>query len=126
MLNADNIWENLPELARAAILFSDAYKEAHGIRPAIDTTDWTVEDYSREMVKLQSVINENEASQARLERENIRRIEDRILGLISMGAWDREAAIRRLHESEDTGGDNDYLCYRLGLPYGYFSQQVAA
>jgi len=29
-------------------------------------------------------------------------------------------ALRWIHEAEDTGGDNEYLCYTLGLPYRYF------
>lgn len=35
---------------------------------------------------------------------------------------DFEAAKRWQHQAYDTGGDDEYLAYRLGLPYGYFKK----
>jgi tRNA uridine 5-carboxymethylaminomethyl modification enzyme len=46
--------------------------------------------------------------------------EKRVDSLILSGAKDRATAIRWIHEAEDTQGDDEYLCYTLGLPYQYF------
>ena len=39
---------------------------------------------------------------------------------MSSGAKSFEMALRWIHEAEETGGDDEYLCYCVGLPYGYF------
>ena len=36
------------------------------------------------------------------------------------GARTREQALRWIHEAEGTQGDDEYLCFTVGLPYGYF------
>jgi hypothetical protein len=46
--------------------------------------------------------------------------EKRVNDLIFSGARDRETALRWIHEAEGTMGDDEYLCYTLGLPYMYF------
>jgi hypothetical protein len=46
--------------------------------------------------------------------------EMRILSLLQSGASDREMALRWIHEAEGSDGDEEYLCYLVGLPYGYF------
>jgi hypothetical protein len=38
-----------------------------------------------------------------------------------LGAVDREMAMRWIHEAEGSQGDNEYLCFLNGLPYGYFN-----
>ena len=44
-----------------------------------------------------------------------------IVKLIGHGAPDRATAIRWLHDAEGTDNDNEYLCFCLGLKYGYFN-----
>jgi hypothetical protein len=51
--------------------------------------------------------------------------EMRMLDLLRSGAKDREMALRWIHEAEDTGGDDEYLCYTLGLPYRYLAVDKA-
>jgi hypothetical protein len=33
-------------------------------------------------------------------------------------------ALRWIHEAEGSDGDEEYLCFLVGLPYGYFRQPV--
>jgi hypothetical protein len=40
--------------------------------------------------------------------------------MINLGANDRETALRWIHEADGSGGDDEFLCYLNGLPYGYF------
>jgi hypothetical protein len=42
------------------------------------------------------------------------------------GAKDREMAMRWIHEAEGSNGDDEYLCFLLGLPYRYFVVDKAA
>jgi hypothetical protein len=46
--------------------------------------------------------------------------EQRVNDTIALGAWTRDNAIRWIHEAEETGGDDEYLCWKLGMRYGYF------
>jgi hypothetical protein len=46
-----------------------------------------------------------------------------LAALIGAGAGDRATAIRWMHEANDTNYDPEYLCYCLGLPYGYFRKE---
>jgi hypothetical protein len=43
---------------------------------------------------------------------------------IDTSAWTREMALRWIHEAEGSNGDDEYLCYLIGLPYGYFRRET--
>lgn len=122
MMEAFKTWEELSVLEQMACEFSDMYKDAHGFRPrGIDTTAWTEEDFLKEFDYLGTVIQrENELrmeSQARAEHD----FEMRVQGLLMSGARDRGMALRWIHEAEGTNGDDEYLCWTVGLPYRYFA-----
>jgi hypothetical protein len=44
----------------------------------------------------------------------------RVQSVLACGAKDRAMALRWIHEAEGTTGDDEFLCYTLGLPYRYF------
>ena len=115
-------WEEMSDLERAACTYWDMYKDAYGVRPrGIDTSTWTLEQFDREFASLGQVIESEEAQRREMETEASVRVEKAIATLIRSGARDRVTAIRWLHESHDTQGDDEYLCFQLGLPYGYFN-----
>jgi hypothetical protein len=118
-------WEEMSELEQLACEYWDFYKEAHGVRPRhVNTSGWTVEDYQREFEVL-SGISEANAAQRRTDEERAAHdLEVRIQSLMVCGAKDREMAIRWLDEAEGAGGDREYLCFLLGVRYGYFTQPV--
>ncbi len=62
--------------------------------------------------------------ESRLEAEATARFEKSVESLIASGAGDRATAIRWMHEANDTNYDGEYLCYQLGLPYGYLRNDV--
>jgi hypothetical protein len=97
------------------------YKDAYGFRPrGIDTTGWTLEDFDKEFKILAQVIDYEEARRRESEAEASHAFELRMQNLLLCGAKDRAQALKWVHEAENTDGDDDYLCYTLGLPYGYF------
>ena len=120
-------WEDLTVLEQMALTFWDMYKDAHGFRPRhIDTNGWSEEDFEREFRLLGEVIEQENAR--RLESEHVAKVrfEIRVQSIIEMGAKDREMALRWIHEAEGSDGDDEYLCYLLGLPYRYFAVDKAA
>ena len=44
-------------------------------------------------------------------------------GLISAQAI-AEMALRWIHEAEGSNGDDEYLCFLVGLPYRYFAKET--
>ena len=83
----------------------------------------TEQELEAELNYLSEVIDRNEIEREAEEAEAIVRFEDRVKSLIETGAGDRETAIRWIRQAEDAEyGDMDFLCYTLGLPYGYFKE----
>ena len=113
-------WDELSVLEQMASEYWDMYKDAHGIRPrGIDTSSWTEEDFLAEFASLQQTINDNFQLEKQNQAQAIARVEERITDMIDMGAKTSENAITWLHDAEGSNGDTEYLCYLLGLPYGY-------
>lgn len=116
-------WSELSPLEQAACEFSDFYKEANGFRPRhIDTSSWTLEDFDAEFEVLARVCRENAINQAAAETEAAKVLEARIVSLMQSGAKDRAMAIRWIAEAEECNGDMEYLCFLVGVPYGYFKE----
>jgi hypothetical protein len=124
-MNEFKSWEEMSTVEQYACQFWDMYKDAYGVRPrGIDTTLWTEEQFEAEFVSLAKTIDENYTEQ--LAREEVAKhdFEMRMLGLLQTGAKDREMAMRWVHEAEGSNGDDEYLCYLLGLPYRYFIKET--
>ena len=114
-------WEEMTVLEQMQCQFWDMYKDAYGSRPrGIDTTDWTEEEFMAEFETLGRVIEREETQRKIDQAEASVRFENQINSLISSGARDRQAAIAWVHQAEGSDGDDEYLCFLLGLPYGYF------
>ena len=102
-------------------IFWDMYKDAHGFRPRhVDTTGWTEEQFAAEFAMLEQIIIRENQERLVSEAKAIQRFENQIMQLITTGAKTREQAIAWMHDAEGTNGDSEFLCYTLGLPYGYF------
>ena len=114
-------WDELTVLEQARETYWDMYKDAYGVRPrGIDTSSWTLEQFQDEFVILGQAIDAAEKDRKEAEANAIFSFEKRVDDLIFSGAKDRATALRWIHEAEDTQGDDEYLCYTLGLPYQYF------
>jgi hypothetical protein len=69
---------------------------------------------------LADICKGNAAIRAAAEVKAIEHLENRIKSLYRLGAKDRAMAIRWIAEAEEAGSDMDYLCFLVGVPYGYF------
>jgi hypothetical protein len=127
MSNEFKSWEEMTTVEQYACQFWDMYKDAYGVRPrGIDTSSWTEAEFEAEFVQLSKTIDENYRDQ--LAREEVAKhdFEMRMLSLLQTCAKDREMALRWVHEAEGSNGDDEYLCYLLGLPYRYFVVDTVA
>ena len=123
MSNEFKSWEEMSELEQAQCTYWDMYKDAYGVRPRfIDTTKWTVEDFEAEFVSLATAIEQAETQRKAEQAESIAKFEQHVMNTICMGARNRETALNWIMDASNANGDWEYLCYDLGLPYGYFKQ----
>jgi len=119
-------WEEMTTLEQYAEQYSDMYKDAYGVRPrGVDTSGWTEADFEQEFSYLAEAIETSYKEQTASEAKAIERFEAQVQSFIESGAKDRETVIRWFHEAENSNGDDDYLCFLLGLPYGYLTADHA-
>ena len=126
-MEAFKTWEEMSVLEQYSCQYWDMYKDAYGVRPrGIDTSSWTEADFEREFVQLAKTIDANYTEQLAQEEVAKHDFEMRMLSLLQTGAKDREMAMRWIHEAEGSNGDDEYLCFLLGLPYRYFVVDTVA
>jgi len=119
-------WEEMTVLEQYACQYWDMYKDAYGVRPrGIDTSSWTEAEFEAEFVQLARAIEAENQYRVVAEEKAAHAFELRMLDLLMSGAKDREMAMRWIHEAEGSNGDDEYLCYLLGLPFRYFVKETA-
>ena len=118
-------WEEMSVLEQYACQYWDMHKDAYGVRPrCIDTSSWTEADFEAEFAELGRVINDNDLLRQAAEEKAAHAFEMRVLTIIACGAKDRAMALRWIHEAEGSNGDDEFLCYLVGLPYRYFVKET--
>ncbi len=119
-MEAFKTWEEMSELEQAQCQFWDMYKDAYGVRPrGIDTSAWTLDDFTSEFVALGNAIEASEIQRRADEAEAVVKFEDCVANLMHTGT-NRERVIAWLMDAEGANGDFEYFCFTQGLPYGYF------
>jgi len=114
-------WEDMSTLDQYACQYWDMHKDAYGFRPRhIDTSAWTLEQFEAEFRVLGMAIADAEIERQALEQKASFEFEARVQTLMGAGAKDRATALRWIHEAEGSNGDDEYLCFLVGVPYGYF------
>jgi thymidylate synthase len=122
MMTTTASWNDLSEKEQLESIFWDAYKDAFGIRPRfINFPDMSVEELQKELDSLSTVIQQQERNRLAEENEAADQVERTILNLMQAGAKDRDMAVRWLMEANEANGDKEYLCFLLGVSYGYFN-----
>jgi len=117
-----NIMQTMTLKEELQSIYWDMYKDAYGIRPRhADTSAWTAADFEAEFKILAEVIDREAAIRKESEFKAEVNFEMRVQNILACGAKDREMALRWIHEAEGTNGDDEFLCWTLGLPYRYFA-----
>jgi hypothetical protein len=120
-MEAFKTWEEMTVLEQYACQYWDMHKDAYGVRPrCIDTTQWTEADFEREFVQLGITIAEEDRIRKEAQEKAAHDFEMRVQGLLMSGAKDRNMALRWIHEAEGANGDDDYLCFVIGLALRLF------
>ena len=114
---------DISELDKARSEYSDFYKDVFGFRPRWDYSAMTLADFDREFEFLSEESKRQQELRAKAEADAAVRLEQRILSLLECGAKSRAMALRWLDEAEGTRGDVDFLCYCLGVDYGYIKAE---
>jgi hypothetical protein len=118
-------WEEMSDLEQAKQIWWDAFKDAHGYRPHdIDTSEWKLEYVNGEIQKLGKIIGRQETERIVQQAAAVVEFECRVQKTMHDGAADRAAAIAVIHTEEGSHGDGDYLCYLVGIPYGYVNKDA--
>lgn len=124
-MEAFKTWEEMSTVEQYACTFWDMYKDAHGFRPRhIDTRGWTESQFEAEFAELSAIIEREHILRQEAEERAAHEFEMRMADLLRSGAKDRAMALRWVHEAEGSNGDDEFLCYLVGLPYGYFKESV--
>lgn len=128
MLNEKGIvmqsWNEMSRKDQLATMHYDFYKDVHGVRPRwMNYDDMTEEELEAQLDQLGRESDIQAKEEAEREAIAMDDVEHVILNLMMSGARDRIMAVRWLHEANDTNGDADYLCFKLGVPYGYFDKE---
>ena len=115
-------WEELSELEQAQEIYSDMHKDAYGFRPRFDYSGWTLDKFNSQVELMGQIIEADNKVEKENQEKSAHDFEMRVLSLLQTGAKDRAMAVRWIHEAEGSNGDNEYLCFLLGLPYSYFKK----
>lgn len=116
-------WDELSRKEQLASIHYDAYKDVHGVRPRWFNYDEMSEaDLEKELELLSEQAEVVFAEEQALQQEAIKVFEARVAETVAIGADSRETAIRWIADAEDVNDDLEYLCFKVGLPYGYFKE----
>lgn len=116
-------WNELSKREQLESTLWDAWKDAYGYRPRqLNMSEMTDAELEVQLEACCEEIGRSEKARVVAEEIAAEDVEHVILNMMMAGAKSREMAIRWLHEANDTAGDEEFLCYTLGLPYGYFKK----
>lgn len=106
--------------------FSDYHKDAYGFRPRhIDTSSWTQQDFNNEFDKLEVIVKENIAEEKKREEADISSFKVLIEKTISLGAGDRETALRWILDGSDFDYNIDYFMWQHGFSiYSEYGKEI--
>jgi hypothetical protein len=99
---------------------SDAHKDAYGFRPTYwNLSSKSIEELGAIADRMSDAVCDAIQRQRLEEEEALQSFEVLLASNISIGARDRETAIRWIVEGLDMGGyaTAEYACYNLGLSY---------
>lgn len=110
--------QQMTELQELEGIYCEMHKDVYGVKARWYKAE-TVEQARADVESLGKELEAQMAQDKKFQQEAMLAFEIRVQDCISMGAKSRKDALRWIHEAEGTGGDDEYLCYNLGLPYSF-------
>jgi hypothetical protein len=108
-------WEELTELEQLESTYCEMHKDVYGVKARwykAESVEQARADLDRLGKELEAQMEHDKACQA----EAVKAFEE----LVKSYGFDN--AKRWQHQAYGTDGDDEFLCYHLGLPYGYFKK----
>lgn len=106
----------MTELQELEQLYCEMHKDVYGVKAR-----WyravSIEQARKDIDRLQVELNEQIEQDKKFQQEAIAAF---MQVVNEHCGGDFEQAKRWQHQAYDTDGDDEYLAYRLGLPYGFF------
>lgn len=107
----------MPELEELESLYCEMHKDAYGVKARWYRAE-SVEAARLDIERLQLVIQDAMVQEREFQEKAIKAFE----ALVQQYGF--ENAKRYQHQAYDTQGDDEYLCYMMGLPYHYFKEKA--
>lgn len=108
--------QELSEIEELESIYCEMHKDAYGVKARWYKAE-SVEKARADIDSLSAVIDAQIEQDKLSQQEAIKAFEE--LAATYGGV---ETAKRWQHQAYGTDGDDEYLAYRLGLPYGYFKK----
>lgn len=119
-MNFATKWDQMSDLEQASAIWWDLYKDVHGVRPrGVDTSNWTLEGFNAQINALSTALDEQMEEERQNQTLAIQRFESRVQDTILAGAGNRETAVQWIMRDSGMGEDQEYIEYRINLPFGY-------
>jgi hypothetical protein len=118
-----NTAPEMTELEELESTYCDMHKDVYGVKARWYRAE-SVEQARADIKSLEEALEAYTKQERRNQQQAAERFEKRLEEIIKMGAGTRENAIKWIHQAENTDGDDEFLCYQLGLRYGYFKKAV--
>jgi hypothetical protein len=109
-------WDDLSELEQLESIYCEMHKDVYGVKARWYKAD-TVEQARKDLASLEQAAKVQAVHDAECQRQAIEAFNQLAT---SYGGF--ETAKRWQHQAYGTDGDDEFLCYHLGLPYGFFKK----
>jgi hypothetical protein len=111
-------WEELTDLEQGAVIYSDFYKDAYGIRPVGQLGHpTTVEEYEKEIDRLSEVTKEQVKEEAKREEEAWKEWKEFIDSFMLKHDVSQSTAIKWDMEAQEVLDDVEHYCYLSQLSF---------
>ena len=104
-------------------LYCDSYKDVYGIKARwVYGMELDEAELNNMLDRLEREYLSHKEEEDRREAQAELEARKQIRALIEHGAKNVVRAVRWMHDSYDTGGDNKYLDFELGVRYGFIDE----
>jgi hypothetical protein len=114
-------WDELTELEQLESTYCDMHKDVYGVKARWYKAE-SVEQARKDLESLGQALDAEMAREKQYQQDAIKAFEE----LAASYGGDVETAKRWQHDAYSTNGDDEFLEYHLGLPYGYFKKAKAS